>query len=144
MNSHDPLEVELHGLRPRGATAQWKRRIVERLQAPPAHSSKRSWGIGLAGALAAACLAAIGMWRSEVPRANPSGNISSGVVSVDERGESLPTVLAYRRALGRSPDDFTALLDRQSVVTLPHDPARNGLRAFIRPNEIHFPWRGEL
>jgi hypothetical protein len=143
MNLQDPLEFELRELRPRAASAEWKRRIVERLEGPSPRAAQRSWGVALAGALAAACLAAIGLWRSDLRDGTNENGVSSRAVSPTDF-DPPPTVLAYRHALVRSAEHFDALLDRHSMVTLPHDPARNGVRAFIRPVTQHPSWRGEL
>jgi hypothetical protein len=145
MNPHDPLELELRELRPRGASADWKRQIVERLESPSPRASHRSWDVALAGALAAACLAAISLWRSDEPRRETNVNGSPSLaISPLENVDLGPTVLAYRHALVRSPQHFNDLLDEHAAVTLPHDPARNGIRAFIRPDVKHPSWTGEL
>jgi hypothetical protein len=144
MNAHDSLELELREMRPRGASQELKRRIVEQLESRPPLVSHRPWGIALASSLAAACLAAISLWWSNGGRETTNNNgFRSHAVSPKDLDFG-PTVLAYHHALVRSPQDFNELLDKHSMVTLPHDPARNGIRAFIRPDTQQPSWTGEL
>ena len=139
MNQSDRLELELRSLSPRDASAELRRRIVDRLDLPvpsrPAES-RRLWSVALAGGLAAACLAAIGLWSSDEPLTKPGHNGLSNMASANDGFADLPTVLAYRHALVRSPDYFSRMLDHYSVVTLPHNPSRNGIRAFTRPDAV--------
>lgn len=145
MSQYDALEIELRSMRPRAASAEIRRRVIDQLEnsAPP--QSQRSWSIAFAGALAAACLAAVALWRTGDPRAksDPKGS-TANVVSAVDATELSPTVLAYRHALVRSPAHFSALLDKHSLLTLPHNPARNGIRAFVRPETQQPSWTGEL
>jgi hypothetical protein len=143
MNPQDSLELELRELRPRAASAAFRRIVIERLNTRAQLPPQRTWNVALAGALAAACLAAIGLWRSDLQDGTNENGVPSLAVSPKDF-DLLPTVLAYRHALVRSAEHFDALLDRHSMVTLPHDPARNGVRAFIRPDTQHPSWRGEL
>jgi hypothetical protein len=145
MNPQDPLELELRELRPRAAAAEWKRQIVERLESPSPRASHRSWGIALAGSLAAACLVAISLWRNDDHRGQSTSKASGPLtVSPVESSDLEPTVLAYRHALARSSAHFSVLLDKHSLITLPHNPARNGIRAFVRPDTQQPSWTGEL
>jgi hypothetical protein len=143
MSPHELLELELREMRPRGASPELKRRIVEQLESRRTLEAHRSWGVALAGGLAAACLAAISLWWSDDPREKPIEN-GYGPLAVSPDVDLGPTVLAYRQALVRSPQHFNDLLDKHSMVTLPHDPARNGIRAFVRPDTELPSWTGEL
>jgi hypothetical protein len=145
MSQYDPLELELRGMRPRAASAELRRRVIDRLETSAPPQSQRSWSVAFAGALAAACLVAVALWRTDDPRAKPDPNGSTGKVASEAvTAEASPTVLAYRQALVRSPAHFSALLDKHSLVTLPHNPARNGIRAFVRPDSQQPSWTGEL
>jgi hypothetical protein len=145
MSPHDLLESELRAMRPRKASAELRRRIVDQLDNHEPIVSYRSWGIALAGGLAAACLAAISLWWSDDSREKTNDNVpSSFAVSPPVHLDLGPTVLAYRHALVRSPDHFSELLDEHAAVTLPHNPARNGIRAFVRPDTQQPSWTGEL
>jgi hypothetical protein len=145
MSEYDPLELELRSVRPRAASAELRRRIIDRLETSSPAQAQRSWNVAFAGALAAACLAAVALWRTDDPRAksNPNGS-TANVESATDAADASPTVLAYRHALVRSPAHFTALLDKHSLATLPHNPARNGIRAFVRPDTQQPFWTGEL
>jgi hypothetical protein len=145
MSQFDPLELELRSIRPRAASADLKRRIIDELETSAPSPSNRSWSVAFAGALAAACLVAVALWRTGNPRAKSDHRGSTAnVASAADAPDASPTVLAYRHALVRSPAHFSALLDKHSLATLPHNPARNGIRAFVRP-EIQLPsWTGEL
>ena len=145
MSPHDQLETELRALRPRGAAPELRRRIVDRLDHRTQIIEHRAWDIALAGALAAACLAAISLWWSDDPREKTNDNAPRSLaVSPPVHVDLGPTVLAYRHALVRSPDRFSELLDEHAAVTLPHNPARNGIRAFVRPDTQQPSWTGEL
>jgi hypothetical protein len=139
MNPSDPLERELRSLCPRDASAELRRRIVDRLDRPVpsrAPESPRLRSVAFAGGLAAACLVAIGLWWSDEPLVKRGHEGFSNATSATEDFADLPTVLAYRHALVRSPDHFSRLLDHYSVVTLPHNPSRNGTRAFTRSDAL--------
>jgi hypothetical protein len=145
MSPHDQFELELREMRPRGASAKLKRRIADRLDERARVLTHRSWGVALASGLAAACLAAIALWRNDHPREKTGENVPRPLAVSPTQDIGLgPTVLAYRHALVRSPQHFDDLLDKHSMVTLPHNPARNGIRAFIRPDAKHPSWTGEL
>jgi hypothetical protein len=143
MNPFDPLETELLALRPRAPSAELKRRVVDRLDTFARQPTHRPWEIALAGALAAACLAAIALWRND-PQGESKPVAGQRGAPAADRDDAGPTVLAYRNALVRSPEDFSALLDKHAEITLPHDPARNGVRAFVRPDVKIPSWTGEL
>ncbi|HJS06232.1 MAG TPA: hypothetical protein VJ809_01185 [Pirellulales bacterium] len=145
MSEHETLELELRSMRPRAASAELRRRVINQLETSAPLQSQRSWSVALAGALAAACLAAVALWRTGDPHAQSNQNGStSNVASAADIADLSPTVLAYRHALVRSPAHFSALLDKHSLVTLPHNPARNGIRAFVRPDNQQPSWTGEL
>jgi hypothetical protein len=145
MSQYDPLELELRLLRPRAASAELKRRVMDQLEPSATPRSQPSWNVAFAGALAAACLVAVALWRTGEPRAKSDPNASTvKVAPTADTSDLSPTVLAYRQALVRSPAHFSALLDKHSLVTLPHNPARNGIRAFVRPETQQPSWTGEL
>ena len=142
MNAIDPFEAELRALQPRETSPSLKRRIAEELRAsaspealPRASPQDSSlWSIPLACALAAACAFAIALWWTDdisqprqivvYPPAPPG--VSAENVS--------PTVLAYRRALERSPEALDLLLDRHANFALRAEPQQTPLRAFTRPD----------
>jgi uncharacterized protein YjeT (DUF2065 family) len=128
----DPLEAELSALRPHEVSPELRRRVAERLaDAPPRRLRRLGW-LALAGGLAAACLAAVllGWWarRGEQkpvavrPRPAPPA-------AVEGPG---PTLLAYERALARSPEDLDALLDRDAGAPEHADSEFSPTAAFNR------------
>jgi hypothetical protein len=91
------------------------------------------WGPALAGALAAACLAAVLFgWGDRGTERNPI-DVQPPAVFVNGNGK--PTVQAYRRALAHSSHALDALLDQHAARTLPPDSQRGQIRAFTRSDE---------
>ena len=131
---YDPLEAELAELRPREISPRLKRRIAEHLAGPQTIGQPWPWNAALAGALAAACLAAVLLgWRNNVSLDPTSIDTLPAPVAVN--GDAKPTVLAYRRALARSPQALNALLDKHAARTLQPDSPRTQIRAFTRSDE---------
>jgi hypothetical protein len=103
------------------------------------------WSVALAGALAAAALAAVLVWsegklhQESWPRQiQPAGRLAV-------REDAPPTVLAYKRVLARSPNALEALLDQHAARVLPATSPRPEFRAFARIDELKFdPALGEL
>jgi hypothetical protein len=112
----DPLEAELSGLRPAELSPELRRRVGERLAEPPPAQSRRVWPIAVVGGLIAACVAVV------VVRWGGGGGVEPAPVVVPppppaapaEVEDSGPTLLAYQRALARSPEDLNALLDKEA------------------------------
>jgi hypothetical protein len=134
--THDPLEVELLEMLPREVSPELKRRIGRRLTDVASAAPRPRWGVALAGALAAACLAAILLgWRNE--SRNSSHQIVDGPGgSRFVQADDTPTLLAYRHALSRSPDELAALLDEHARFTLPPDTRGRQISAFTRLDEL--------
>ena len=114
----DPFEAELSALRPLEVSPALRRRVASGLAGPPPRRSRRRWLPVLAGGLAAACLAAVLFSWGGDGEVGPGPIIgtprSSPLVDVDD---SMPMLLAYRRALARSPEDLGALLDKQAMAS---------------------------
>jgi hypothetical protein len=113
----DPLEAELTALRPREVSPGLRQRVAERLAEFPTVKSIRPWRLALASGLAAACLAVVLLWRegggggiSDLDPVLPPQPPPSVV-------EQRPTLLAYERALGRSPEALDALLSKHAVTS---------------------------
>ena len=137
MNEHfEPLEAELRRLAPRKVSPALKQRIGQRLAQTAEVESRSSWGVVLAGALAAACVAAILFgWRSnatlEPTTAAPTAE------SWNPIDGTKPTILAYRQALSRSAEELESLLDKHAATTLPPDPRGIRTQAFDRyPHDL--------
>jgi hypothetical protein len=140
--SYDPLETELEALRPRGISPELKRRIAEHLAEAQAARQRLPWSPALAGALAAASLAAVLLgWSGR--DSEPSPNDPRPPVFV-VNGNAKPTVQAYRRALAQSPHALNALLDKHAARTLPSDSQRAPIRAFARSDEQYLSLGEEL
>ena len=133
--SYDPLETELEALRPRGVSPELERRITERLAETRIVRRRLPWGPALAGALAAACVAAVLLAWGD--RGYERNGIDSEPPVVVVNGNSKPTVQAYRRALAQSSQTLDALLDKHAARTLATDSQRDRIRAFIRSDELY-------
>jgi hypothetical protein len=112
----DPLEAELSALRPRPISPGLRQRVGDRLNAPAARR-QWAWGIALAGALTAAVVVLVAPRRKdplppELPVVVPAPPVAT------ESDDSAPTVVAYQRALARSPEDLDALFDKQATTAL--------------------------
>lgn len=126
----DPLEAELAALRPHEVSPELRRRVAERLaDAAPGRVRRLGW-LALAGGLAAACLAAVlfGWWaRRGEPK--PMAVRPAPPAAVEGPG---PTLLAYERALARSPEELDALLDRDAEAPQGAGPEPRPTVAFTR------------
>jgi hypothetical protein len=129
----DPLEAELFAMRPREVSPELRRRIAGRLgvgqafqpdgQAGKPDLQRRRWWIALAGGLAAACLAAILLWWWGSRRVEPEPIVDRPDPAPPAQMEDAPpTLLAYQRALARSPEELDALLDKQAVAPQESNP----------------------
>ena len=110
----DPLEAELAGLHPRPVSAELRQRLGEQLNAPVG-SRRWTWGLAVVGVLIAVGVVALFGPRREPP-APPTPAVVPVPAAVPESESPAPTVLAYQRALARSPEDLNALLDQQAVT----------------------------
>jgi hypothetical protein len=140
----DPLEAELAALRPHEVSPGLRRGVAERLADVPPPKLRWLWWLALAGGLAAACLAAILLWwgggrrlqPEQVVRPTPPGP----AVAVEDSG---PTLLAYERALARSPEDLDALLDKDAGVAPEPNPELVRIGAFTRSDAALHALLGE-
>ena len=117
----DPFEEELSELSPREVSPALRGRIASSLSGAPPGRSGRHWPLALAGGLAAACLAFAlfsggGGGGGGVGPGPPDVSPRPAPVAVASVDDSTPRLLAYQRALARSPEDLGALLDRQALV----------------------------
>jgi hypothetical protein len=156
-DDHDPLEAELHALRPHGISAGLPQQIAARLEcaadnadpsrdrqgAVPGSRKNRSltvaarhwrWRVVLAGGLAAACLAVLVLWwRGEDgapqhdPIVNPPSVPGRSLVQAEDHW---PTLLVYRQALAQSPEAFDALLDRHAALAARWAPPAEPMYVF--------------
>jgi hypothetical protein len=134
----DPLEKELSALHPREVSPALRRRIGERL-ADPARARWRIRPLALAGGLAAAALAVV-LFRGggdQGPRPGPGPIVvkprpAPSVEVEEDADDSEPTLLAYERALARSPEDLNALLSHRAASTPGPDPEPARIGVFLR------------
>jgi hypothetical protein len=117
----DPWEAELSALRPREVSPALRRRIAADLVGTPPGRWQRRWLAILAGGLAAgaACLAAVLFHGEGGSGAGPRPRSAPIVASPRPTPwpvveESRPVLLAYQRALARSPEALAALLDQHA------------------------------
>jgi hypothetical protein len=127
----DPLETELSALRPRPVSPELRQRVAERLNTR--HTGRQwVWGAALIGALTT-----VGVLLSLPGRKDPppvpaiSPTVAPAPPPAPAESESpAPSVLAYQRALARSHDELTALLDKHAATA----PDRVLVVAFTRSN----------
>ncbi|HJZ92178.1 MAG TPA: hypothetical protein VKE40_14985 [Gemmataceae bacterium] len=120
----DPLEAELASIRPADAAPELKRRVAERLAESPPAQPRRVWPMAVVGGLIAACLA-IGVIRWGSGR-----GVEPAPVVVPpppqpapaEVEDAAPMLLAYQRALARSPEELDALLDKEAAGSAEVNP----------------------
>jgi hypothetical protein len=135
----DPLEALLSALRPHEVSSELRQRVAMRLGDSAPKKRRRPWRIALAGGLAAACLAAV-LFQWEGERAVETPPIAVLPRSAPPLTTVAPgfTILAYERALARSPEDLDALLTRDAAVALESNPELVRIRAFSQSNaELH-------
>ena len=129
----DPLEALLSALHPHEVSPGLRQRIAERLGDSSPKKHQRPWRIALVAGVAAACLAGV-LFRWGGDRGVEPGPIAgqpqpAPPVMVVDSGF---TLLAYQRALARSPEDLDALLAKDAVVAPESNPELVGICAFTR------------
>ncbi len=145
-NEPDPIETELSALQPHAVSPELRQRIAAQIDGLDGHrdenpfSQKRVVTIRslsrlfnrritfLAGSLAAACLAAVVFWwasrhgvDSQAVIDGPQPIPPRAVAGVNAE-ETQPTLLAYQRALSRSPEELETLLNKHALVMPESDP----------------------
>jgi hypothetical protein len=129
MNELEEFEVELRRLEPRAPSVTFKQSLMMQLRDRTSRTSQ-SWPVWAAGALAAACLAALLLWsQGPVHRFYGNGHEPAAHVATEQLD---PSVLAYRHVFNRNPAELNSLLDRQSSLTLAPSARGGPMRAFRR------------
>jgi hypothetical protein len=132
--SRDPLEEELSAMRPFDLSPRLRRRLDGRLSADRAR--RAFLPVLVAGAVAAACLAAAIVLRREhgvTPSPKPA---SIEVVRSSAARITGPTVIAYQHALVRSPEEFELLLDKDAVPAHIADAELAPAGVLVRSNAV--------
>jgi hypothetical protein len=107
--SPDPLEMELAALRPRDVSPGLRGRIARRLSEGPTPEQQRPRWFALSAALAAACVVAAVFWRVGGRQVERHQNtVVAPPLPRAGANSSAPTLLAYERALARSPEELEA------------------------------------
>jgi hypothetical protein len=135
----DPLEALLSALRPHEVSSELRQGVAKRLADSAPKKRRRPWRIALAGGLAAACLAAV-LFQWEGERAVKTPPIAVLPQPAPPLTDVAPgfTILAYERALARSPEDLDALLTRDAAIALESHHELVRIRAFPQSNaELH-------
>jgi hypothetical protein len=134
--TRDPLEAELAAVRPHQVSPELRQRIGESLAESSPTRKRRGWWFALAGGLAAACLTAVLFWRGNGPDVAPKPVVLPPPARHAEVEDGQPTLLAYQRALSRSPEALDALLDSQAADAPEHNPESVPLGAFPRSDAV--------
>jgi hypothetical protein len=133
--ANENLEAELAALRPHDATPELRRRIADHRAHSRSPGSRWQWPLALASGLAAACVVAVflrwGGGRDVKPQPNRVRNQPQPAPAVAAE-DAVPTFLAYRSALARSPEDLDALLAKEAAVTRESSPELVQISAFTR------------
>lgn len=130
---YDPLEAELAALRPHDASPELRKRIADHLTNATRSRSRWRWSLAVGGGLAAACLAAIVFWLVGGRGVEPAPiAVQPQPMPPREFETSEPTLLAYQRALARSPEELNALLNMQAVAAPDSNPELARIVAFTR------------
>ena len=133
----EDLEAELAALRPHDATPGLRRRIAGHQVRFRSRSSRWRWGLSLASGMAAACVVVVVLRWEGGRDVGPAPIVAftkpqpqpAPVVAVED---AVPTLLVYRRALSRSPEDLDALLARHALVAQNSDQELAQISAFTR------------
>jgi hypothetical protein len=140
----DPLEAELSALRPHELSRGLRRRIGQRLAEASPPKPRRLWWLALAGGLAAAFLAAILIWWGGGRRVEPKPIVIRHRPAPPALVEdSEPTLLAYQRALARSPEELDALLNKHALGAPQPNPELLAIGAFTRSDPALHALLGE-
>jgi hypothetical protein len=140
----DPVEALLSALRPHEVSSGLRQRVALRLGDSPPQKRRRPWRIALAGGLAAACLAAVLFrWGGDrVVKPQPIAVLPQPAPR-DMVADSGFTILAYERALARSPEDLDALLAKDAAVAPESKPELVRICAFTQSNAALHALSGE-
>jgi hypothetical protein len=119
--SLDPLESELSALQPREMSGELRRAIAERLaeveRVAGAQRVQNRWlrrSVFVGGLIAASLAVILFRWIGNQPELTPGGPHPPTPSIAAENSND--TLLAYERALARSPDEFAALLDKDAAA----------------------------
>ncbi len=131
----DPLETELSALSPHGVSPDFRSRVADRLAARPTHNRwiKR---IALIGALATAgTLVLLAPWRKDLAPPEIPLIVPAPPAAIESQDDA-PALIAYQRALARSPEDLDALFERFAASAPNADSARMPVGIFPRSGAI--------
>jgi hypothetical protein len=126
MSDHfDPLEQELAGLAPREPSPE----LVQRIGGELNRSRMRIRSVVLVAGLIAVVVLLMWAYRELTRPIVVLKTWPPPPATAPVDYDSQPTLQAYRRAIGRSPEEFDALLDKQAAVA---GGESTSLRAFSR------------
>jgi len=150
MTEFDALESELAAMQPRQPSDGLKTQIAERLALSAARSiepeSRRvQRRVAIIGVLAAACLAAIVVWRDFTPPMEPEPQqVSHDLLVATAFDSDSPSVWSYRKALTQSSESLGELLDQHSDKKHDSNAGRVHVHAFARLDSNINDLLGEL
>jgi len=151
---NDPLEAELHSLRPNAPSAELKERIADRLargQGGAASLTASRWKqyrfpLAIAGSFVAAAVALAlllpGPPREPFIYESPDTAPQPSVATAFD--DSAPSLWQFQRALSHSASDIDGLLDRYSGATLTPAHEQTPIRGFGQFDTTISNFPGEL
>jgi hypothetical protein len=128
----DPLEAELAALTPPAVSPDLRQRIADRLAEPPPATHRRAWWLALAGGLVAVGVAVILVRPGSDRPVEPDPVVLPQPSPPAEAESPGPTLLVYRRALTRSPEDLDSALAEHATLAPDPDPELARIGAFTR------------
>lgn len=130
-NDFDPLEQELANLKPREPSPELRQLVGNELRRPTWARRAIIGAVALGFSIATGIIVFHELGKRPPPPPR-SFTPAPPTLSVPNDDESQPTLQAYRRAIGRSPEELDALLDKHAAA----GGESTSFRAFSRPELV--------
>lgn len=134
--AYEPLEAELRALKPLEPSPELRQRIAQHLVDLPASRPRRIRWIALGGVAAAILVAVVVYMRGGGAADSQPHLVHPGPAPPVPLRDSTPTLLAYERALARSPEEFDARLNQDCLVASQSNHETLRIGAFTRSDAV--------